>query len=72
MAQYSYVVLNDGTKWRIKGDAELGYGSGPYRTVIQSNEEEMKPVYNGASSTKTVSSGTAKSGTASATVSRCR
>ena len=69
MAQYSYVVLNDGTKWRIKGDAELGYGSGPYRTVIQSNEDEMKPVYNGASSTKTASSGTAKSGTASATVS---
>ena len=33
MADYKYVVLNDGTKWRIKGDARLEYGSGPYREV---------------------------------------
>ena len=38
MATYKYVVLNDGTKWRINGDAELNYGSGPYRQII---EEEV-------------------------------
>ena len=31
MAQYSYITLNDGTKWRIKGDVQPQVGSGPYR-----------------------------------------
>ena len=37
MAQYSYITLNDGTKWRIKGDVQPQVGSGPYRYVTTSD-----------------------------------
>ncbi len=33
MAQYTYVTLNDGTQWRIKGNVQPQVGSGPYRYV---------------------------------------
>ena len=37
MAQYTYITLNDGTKWRIKGDVQPQVGSGPYRYVTTSD-----------------------------------
>ena len=52
MAQYTYITLNDGTKWRIKGDVQPQTNSGPYRYV-----------YTEDSSAKTGTSGSAKSGT---------
>ena len=58
MATYKYVVLNDGTKWRINGDAELNYGSGPYRQII-----EEKVTDNGVSAKS--ASGTAKAASSS-------
>jgi len=38
MAQYTYITLNDGTKWRVKGDVQPQVGSGPYRYVTTSGE----------------------------------
>ena len=38
MAQYTYITLNDGTKWRVKGNVQPQVGSGPYRYVATSDE----------------------------------
>lgn len=64
MAQYSYITLNDGTKWRIKGDAQLQAGSGPYRYVTTSGESSTQK--SAASSAKNYSSSQTSKAAASA------
>lgn len=42
MAQYTYITLNDGTKWRIKGNVQPQGFSGPYRQAEVVDENKTK------------------------------
>lgn len=61
MSQYTYITLNDGTKWRIKGDVQPNTNSGPYRNVYTEDTAGSTK-----SSTKTNTGSSGGGGTAAA------
>ena len=65
MANYTYVTLNDGTKWRIKGNVQPQVGSGPYRYVTTSSASAS-----GTSSTAKTAAATAKAQAAAETAAK--